>query len=249
LLFILNVIIKIKHAYFDTSYFFVLYLCMDVGYYILENGEKLGPFTLEELENRPLETTDKIQLPGETVFKSAFEIKEFDAYFNSEEIYYPTILNTSKFLLRLPAFLADMLIVFFSTSLLVSIIAAAFFPQYVTDPKYLEMLKTNERARLILQLSGFLILVIYNAVCECSKWQGSIGKRIFGLAVVDELGYSIPFSQAFKRNFFKIVYEVFSIFLGVFAYIGYMAMFWTERHQAIHDQFAGCFVIKKRILP
>jgi uncharacterized RDD family membrane protein YckC len=226
---------------------------MDNEYYILENGERMGPFTAQELMDRPLEPDDVVLLPSQTQGIPAYEMPEFNEYFKSEGIYYPTKENTTSYMLRLPAFIIDYFIIIIA----IMIVGMVLFPQYVlqlqktytpesfTYQGYLDNVMKHQNEALIMQLVLFVIIILYSAACEASRLQGSIGKYVLGLAVVDELGYRLTFWQALKRNLGKLIYEFVSFVMGPFAYLFYLRMIWGERHQAMHDQLAKCYIVKK----
>lgn len=77
---------------------------------------------------------------------------------------------------------------------------------------------------------------LYNALFECSKWQGTVGKRVLGLRVVDLSGNRISFLRASGRHFSKMVSR-FTLM------IGYLMIFWTKRKQALHDKMAKTLVV------
>ncbi|MEO6521655.1 MAG: RDD family protein [Mucilaginibacter sp.] len=231
---------------------------MDNEYYILDNGEKLGPFTARELMDRPLEPSDVVLQPTETQGTFAFNLPEFTAYFKSEGIYFPTQQNTASYLLRLPAFIIDYLMIVFGTMLL----AMIFFPQYViglqpditpgTSVAYQDLIKKttdnmlkHQTEFIIIQLGLFVIMVLYNALCESGRLRASVGKYAMGLVVVDELGYSLTFWHALKRNLGKTLYQAGQFIVGPLIFIAYLRMIWGDRHQAFHDLFSGCYVVKK----
>jgi uncharacterized RDD family membrane protein YckC len=226
---------------------------MDSEYYILESGKKEGPFTAQELMDKPLEPDDLVVLPLQTQAAEAHTLPEFKAYFIGEGIFYPEPENTKLFILRLPAFIIDTIIVIFSLELLAFVLFPGFMARimniftisFLTDPKLQENLVKYRSEMLIIQVTIFVTTVLYHAVCESSRMRGSVGKYIFGLAVVDHLGYALSFSQAFFRNIGKIVYDIISFVAGPFAFLAYLKILWSYRHQGIHDQFAGCFVVKK----
>jgi len=231
---------------------------MDNEYYILDNGEKLGPFTARELMNRPLEPGDTVITPLQPQGTFAFNLPEFSDYFRLEGIYFPTRQNTASYILRLPAFIIDYLIVVFGVMLL----AMIFFPQYViglqpditpgSSLSYQDMMKKttdnmlkHQTEFIIIQLGLFVIMVLYNALCESGRLRGSVGKYAVGLAVVDELGYSLTFWHALKRNLGKALYQAGQFIVGPLIFIAYLRMVWGDRHQAFHDLFSGCYVVKK----
>jgi len=222
-------------------------------YYVLEGGQKLGPYTEDELLARPLEPIDMVLLPLETEWKPAHTLGEFEAYFKNEGIYYPSRQNTAMYILRLPAYIIDCIILGF----VLMIVAILFFGNYVIAfeqkfggpnadyKKLMDSMQRHQTEVIIVQTILFFITVLYNATCESSRLRGSIGKYILGLAVVDYGGYSLTFGQAFMRNLGKIVYEVVGFVVGPFSYLFYLRMIWGDLHQAVHDRFSGCYVIKK----
>lgn len=222
-------------------------------YYILEDGEKLGPFTRDELLDRPLEPEDIIALPLQPMGIPAHSMPEFREYFKSEGIYFPNVVNTASYFLRLPAYLIDIIILTVGVSVLATITIPAylerlgkvFTPQALTNPELAKIMLQHKAELIIIQIIMFVIVVFYNAICESSTLQGSIGKYVCGLAVVDESGYSLSFGHALKRNLGKAIYELGSFFIGAIAYFGYLVMVWNPLHQALHDRIAGCFVVSK----
>ncbi|HRX85191.1 MAG TPA: RDD family protein, partial [Phycisphaerae bacterium] len=79
--------------------------------------------------------------------------------------------------------------------------------------------------------------MLYSVWLESSKWQATPGKMLMHLKVVDVEGRRISFGRSSWRNFAK----GFSMLtLGV----GYLMPLWTRRRQALHDQAAGCCVVR-----
>lgn len=83
-----------------------------------------------------------------------------------------------------------------------------------------------------------LVLWLYYASMESSRWQATLGKRLFGLYVTDLGGKQITFARASGRHFGKLVSQ-FVLFLG------YVMAGFTARKQALHDMLAGCLVLRK----
>jgi len=79
---------------------------------------------------------------------------------------------------------------------------------------------------------------IYFSLCESSKWQATIGKKVLGLMVVDLQGRRLSFGRASGRFFAKILSSM--TFL-----VGFLMAGFTKRKQGLHDIVAGCLVIKK----
>lgn len=78
---------------------------------------------------------------------------------------------------------------------------------------------------------------LYEAWLTSSSWQGTIGKRVLRLKVVDEAGNRIGFGRATGRFFAKILSSMFFC-------IGFIMIGFTERKRGLHDMLAGTVVMK-----
>ena len=78
---------------------------------------------------------------------------------------------------------------------------------------------------------------LYEASLTSSTWQGTVGKKLLNLKVIDEAGNRISFLRATGRHFAK--YYLSSILL-----IGFIMAAFTERKRALHDFIAGTLVKK-----
>jgi uncharacterized RDD family membrane protein YckC len=83
-----------------------------------------------------------------------------------------------------------------------------------------------------------VIFFFYHATFESSRLQGSIGKIVCKLKVVNAAGERIPFGTALGRNFGKILS---SLVCGM----GFLIVLWNDNRQAWHDQLAKTFIIRK----
>ncbi len=82
----------------------------------------------------------------------------------------------------------------------------------------------------------FIFLFVYLSLMEGSKYQTSLGKRLFKIKVVGPKGERISISRSFLRNALKIL-------SALTLFIGFMMAGWTLRKQALHDKIAGCELI------
>jgi uncharacterized RDD family membrane protein YckC len=78
---------------------------------------------------------------------------------------------------------------------------------------------------------------LYEALLTSSSWQGTIGKRVLRLKVVDEAGNRIGFGRATGRFFAKILSSMFFC-------IGFIMIGLTERKTGLHDMLAGTKVLR-----
>jgi uncharacterized RDD family membrane protein YckC len=102
----------------------------------------------------------------------------------------------------------------------------------------LQFYSSGTRQALALILLLHLILWLYFAAFESSRWQATPGKKLFGLVVSDLNGRRISFSRASGRYFGKLISQFFMI--------GYLMAGFTQRKQALHDMLAACLVLRMR---
>jgi len=209
---------------------------MSKGYYLSENGEQVGPFTFEELTTRGLDVLESI-LPDESdTWQIAGDLPEFYTYFENKGIYLPTGDNLASFGWRLLAYIVDNLVLTIIMDIVFYLLPYLGITFKV--PTYSELFKLPVSALLTLTLINSVALILYNAVCEASPMEGSIGKRIFRMVVVDVNGQGQTIISALIRSFGKAL----SIF---FFYSGFISIFFTEHKQALHDFMAKTYVVKR----
>lgn len=83
--------------------------------------------------------------------------------------------------------------------------------------------------------------ILYNAVFERTTWQGSVGKLIMDIEVVDQYENPITFPVALKRNVAKLVNVI------TFG-IGFILSAAPPTKQALNDKIANTYVINKLIM-
>jgi uncharacterized RDD family membrane protein YckC len=81
-----------------------------------------------------------------------------------------------------------------------------------------------------------LITMAYFVICESSSWQGTLGKRVFGMKVVTESYLRLAPSQALIRYLSKYLSSF------VFA-LGYIWIIFDAKKQGWHDKIAHTYVI------
>ncbi|WP_157721819.1 RDD family protein [Tumebacillus avium] len=92
---------------------------------------------------------------------------------------------------------------------------------------------------VFLNIMSFAIPWLYFAFMESSVLQGTLGKKILGLAVVDLHGNRISLGKATVRHFSKIL--SFATLL-----IGFIMIGVTSQKQGLHDKLANCLVLRGR---
>ena len=84
----------------------------------------------------------------------------------------------------------------------------------------------------------FYVIFVYWILLESSRMQGSIGKRIMGIKVVNASGGKPDIYQTVGRNLLKIL-------SGIILFIGFMMAGWTTKKQALHDKILNMLVVKE----
>src|ERR1700744_3765924 len=166
---------------------------MDDSYYVLEDGEQTGPYSLGELIEKEPDIHTRILSTAENTWLDACDLPELNEYFREHGVYFPTENNLASFWARLMAFIIDVIIVSFIFDLIIMILASrgVVNMQYFTSMQALG--KMPPRQMMTLQIVVNVLLLSYNTVCEASGLKGSLGKRACGLLVVNADGEGISF--------------------------------------------------------
>ncbi len=159
----------------------------------------------------------------------------------------PNKLKFASVWKRAIAFAFDLLIEVFLYSLVIAFlnwilqipIEYSFFEGRGISVEMTDYVKENfVRLALIYMVAKLLIIVPYFVLAESSRWQATIGKKIFGLKVGDFEGKRISVGKAFLRLFGKFL-------SGQILLIGYLMAFFTNKKQSLHDFLAGTFVFEQ----
>lgn len=149
------------------------------------------------------------------------------------------------FWIRFGANIIDGIIIGIPTGILTSIVSFIWFNSSVQEtmlePDYEptggEVLAFMGGTFIMLFLA-ILISFLYYTLLHSSKWQGTVGKKLLNIKVINLHGERISFGKASGRYFATIL-------SGIIFYIGYIMAGFTEKKQALHDMIAGTLVVKK----
>lgn len=206
---------------------------MNDEYYIQQGEEKIGPFTFEELINNDIDIHTSILAPGQSKWQYASELTELYEYFEAKDIYFPTMDNLATAGQRTLAFIIDYLLL----SIIVEIIALQL--GWVTLPTNGKFVWPDNDTMFKMQALFYGVYIAYNVLFEMTGWKGTIGKKIFGLRVIDVNGEKIGILQSLGRN----VGAVLSIALTM---IPFLSIFGSEYKQEWYDNLAKTYMIKIR---
>lgn len=81
-------------------------------------------------------------------------------------------------------------------------------------------------------------IMFYFPIFESSKYQGSIGKILLKVKVVDKEGNRLSFGHAVARSTFKLLSSLMFC-------IGFLMIALTKNKQGLHDIFAETYVVDK----
>lgn len=85
-------------------------------------------------------------------------------------------------------------------------------------------------------LFSWLIWTIYYGVFESSAWQGTPGKKMMGIIVVDLYGEPLTFRKAVLHYLAQII-SILPLGLGI------ISIARDAKKQAWHDMLVGCYVV------
>jgi len=201
------------------------------AYYLIENGLQTGPFSHIDLMDQGLAPDALVLSPVANDWQSASDLPEFHEYFQLKGINLPTVQNAANFWWRLLAYLIDYVIVIMLLALFG--LAYGILARFVPDLP--DLLSGDDD--LGLRVFLFLMIILYNAICEATRMQGSIGKKILKLKVVTTRGERVSLRTSLARNFGKILS---SLLCGA----GFLKIFADKRRQGWHDELAKTYVVR-----
>ena len=201
----------------------------DLHYYVVVDGKPAGPFTFQEIQARKLKPTDFIKPEGEKDYK---EVREFAALSQALQIIHQATLP--QYFATLDVRLLALGIDYFVALSVYAMIALL----YVAGTP-----ATEERIAMLLM--GLAIIPVikfaFSVGFEGSKRQATIGKLLVGVKVTTTTGSPIGYGVAFARNLAKLV--------GVATLgIGFLSGFFDRKQQCLHDNIAGPWVVKDRLI-
>jgi uncharacterized RDD family membrane protein YckC len=87
-----------------------------------------------------------------------------------------------------------------------------------------------------------VVPILYEALLMASSWQGTVGMKLLGLKVVDESGRKLLFGQSLGRAAAAIL----SLLPIPPFCVGYWMIFFTKKHQTLHDMIAKTLVVRNK---
>ncbi len=83
---------------------------------------------------------------------------------------------------------------------------------------------------------NFATDILYFTLLTSSRWQGTVGKRLFRIRVTTLEGDTLSIGQSLIRNLGEYI-------SCAIAFIGFFMMLWDKNRQTLHDKMAGSIVV------
>jgi len=226
------------------------------------DGERHGPVDLERVrqlvEHGTLRAHDYIWLSAEERWLEAKDVPEIARLFQLEQLIAgpPSPGSSSEaecayagFWIRLAAHLIDGMVLllpclfWFTAAMGITGIDPDLVnnEQFRLDP--LSAANSGLRDQLLrfelLAWAGFWVIeLFYRTSLESSAWQATVGKRVFGLIVVDARGDRLSLQRAAFRQVCKLLSQIPFNF-------GFVVIAIHAKKQGLHDMIAKTFVVRK----
>lgn len=82
--------------------------------------------------------------------------------------------------------------------------------------------------------------IAYFVIMDASKWQGTLGKRLVGIQIVNADMEKISFGQSIGRNLIK------NFISNSLCFFGFILALFTKEKQCLHDLAAKTYCVNKR---
>lgn len=198
-------------------------------YTVVIGGKPQGPYRADELKALKIKSGTFVRKPGMVDYKEAHEFPELRELLGLQ--YRQTAPQYfASFDQRLLASVIDYFCI-----LMINVVVLLLCFIFINEP-------AQRMTMAITLLPAIPILkFIYGVFADCSKAQGTIGKKLLNIKVTDMMGNRIDFITAFGRNAAKVI-STLPLFLG------YLYSFLNKKQQCLHDLAANTLVIKDRLI-
>ncbi|KZZ84081.1 RDD family protein [Bacillus sp. SJS] len=92
---------------------------------------------------------------------------------------------------------------------------------------------------ILIYAAEYIAGLAYFIIMPVTSWQGTIGKKLLGLKIVNEHGGRLTIGKSILR------YLSFTV-SALILYIGFIMDGFTSRKQALHDMMVKTYVVKSR---
>ena len=204
---------------------------MNDEYYILEGEEKTGPFSYGQVIEKNIDIHTQVATAATDKWQYASEMPEFNNYFASKGIYFPTVDNLAGFGMRALAFIMDYIPIYIIMYTLETKMG------WVVIPANYRIGMPVPPSMVVLSTSILVTFLIYNTIFEATGLKGSLGKKLCRLSVVDINGQALSLPKALMRNV--------GVILSMTIWLPFVSVFFSEHRQAWYDSLTKAYIITK----
>jgi len=140
---------------------------------------------------------------------------------------------------RLSAFIIDYSLIYLFLIILINLM-----PEFreLTIQHHQNMNDMNLAKRILeysnrIESYAFIIWIFLCSIMESSKIQGTLGKKIFKIKVINLNGDRISIKTSIVRNLLKFISSIF--------FFGFILIAFTKKNQGLHDRLTETFVVNK----
>ena len=144
---------------------------------------------------------------------------------NSQRSRITNVIQFASFIQRFFAFVLDSIVYFILMKCLEYLVRENYFGDRGADSVTISI------------LTNIGLLITCFIIPESSTWQGTIGKRVFGIKVTGMDGDKITFLKSAFRFLCKGLF-------GMLFFVGWLFPLWTSKKQALHDLIVRTLVVK-----
>ena len=205
---------------------------MNKEYYLIEDGERTGPYTYNQLINMDLTIHTEIITPKSDEPQLASELPEFIDYFEAQGVYFPTGDNLAPFSSRTFAFILDYFLVSMVVMLILIKLGLIVLPTQQAIVSYAELASLAK----IFSSVSYPTFLIYNVVFELSKFKATPGKMLCKIIVVDIDGKSLTIGSSLLKNM--------GVCISFLLYaLPFLSALFSEHRQAWYERIAKSYQI------
>ena len=99
-------------------------------------------------------------------------------------------------------------------------------------------------AILMFVLTAIAAQLLYKPLMESSEYQGTFGKHVLNIKVVDKNGRRITRTKSFIRTVVYLLHTIIPV-IGWFTWLLFLMIAFTEEKQGLHDLAAETYVVSK----
>jgi uncharacterized RDD family membrane protein YckC len=213
---------------------------LEAQYFVDDGRGAIGPVLGEKLkeliEHRAVARTSRVNRVGTPSWTPILESEPFKRFFPTDPPTAAPAYRFAGFWIRLAAYAVDetlCLAAFLGVQLIVVLAGAAVFGFEATE----QYLMAHEALDDVI---GLFIVLAYQGFFLSGAWQATPGKRLCGLYVIRSDGTRLTAAIAALRY---LCYFLSFLPLGA----GFVMMFWTKEHKALHDIICGTRVVQGRL--